>query len=117
MKVASKCFVRVWSWLWNNAEANLGLDDIQDRSLVSFSRDSGCLNANNLSLLISLISFNLPDKSEDTTHPAESLPRLNSDPATNAYLFVIEDLMTICTSTAIQSPVFVALMSFPIRHR
>ena len=59
-------------------------------------------------LLISLISFNLPDKSEDTTHPAESLPRLNSDPATNAYLFVIKDLMTICTSTAIQSPVFVA---------
>ena len=68
-------------------------------------------------LLISLISVNLPDKSEDTTHPAEALPRLYSDPATNAYLFVIEDLMTICTNTAIQSPVFVALMSFPIKPR
>ena len=85
MKVASKCFVRVWSWLWNNAEANLGLDVIQNRSLVSFSRDSGCLNANNLSLLISLISFNLPDKSEDMTRPAEALPRLYSD----AYLLKI----------------------------
>ena len=94
MKVASKCFVNVW----NNAEASLGLDDIQNRSLVSFSRDFGCVNANNLPLLISLISFNLPDKSEDMTRPAEALPRLNSDPATNAYLFVIEDLMTICTN-------------------
>ena len=94
MKVASKCLVNVW----NNAEANLGLGDIQNRSLVSFSRDSGCLNANNLppSHQPDLLQSPRQVRRHDTPN-RESFPQLRF---CYEWLFIeIEDLMIICTNT------------------
>ena len=73
--------------MWNNAEANLGLGDIQNRSLVSFSRDSGCLNANNLP----------PSQQPDLLQSPRQVRRHDTPNSSYKCLFN-EDLMTICTN-------------------